>query len=352
MKKTIYSFGFSCLLLVSMFGFVPLTQSISAQTQGKLTNKDVIKLVKAGLSAEIISATIKSSKTEFDTSMTALQMLKKEGVPDAVILAMLDQRPKESGKTEATQTHSAFPNQQVSEQGKNLNPQSPVTNNEPNKNQSPDAGNLRPKRPGVPRIGIVTTMLTVPPEQDDAVRAQIYEMLYGNRETSAAEAVLLKEKLDRNIATEAKMTGCDYVLLMSLESTIKPASQKSGGLFTRAVQIGGAALGLAGRNMGYGYAAGITYRGYQIADYLQSSNTLLDMITEATEKKDKVGINFRLTKLSNNETVIPQTLKERIAQKKKEVILQNLLIEVGNQILNSVPNETPHEVKPSSSSRP
>ena len=69
----------------------------------------------------------------------------------------------------------------------------------------------------------------------------------------------------------------------------------------------------------------------------KKSDALLDAITKATKKKDKIGINFKLVKVGNNEAVVPQTVKERIAQKKQEPILQNLLIEVGNQILNSIP---------------
>lgn len=46
-------------------------------------------LLKSGLSPEIVVAKIKSSKTNFDTSTTALQELKAAGVPDSVVLAMI-----------------------------------------------------------------------------------------------------------------------------------------------------------------------------------------------------------------------------------------------------------------------
>jgi hypothetical protein len=54
-----------------------------------LTNKDVQEMVKSGLSPLIIVAKIKSSATNFDTSPTALQELKAAGVPDTVILTMV-----------------------------------------------------------------------------------------------------------------------------------------------------------------------------------------------------------------------------------------------------------------------
>jgi hypothetical protein len=61
-----------------------------------LTNKDILEMVKAGLTAEVIVAKIKSSATSFDTSPAALTELKTATVPDAVILAMVD-RPSSSG---------------------------------------------------------------------------------------------------------------------------------------------------------------------------------------------------------------------------------------------------------------
>ncbi|HEX6639891.1 MAG TPA: hypothetical protein VF215_02200 [Thermoanaerobaculia bacterium] len=57
-----------------------------------LGNADVVKLVKAGLSAETIEAKIASSETAFDTSTDALVALAGEGVPDRVIRAMIEQR--------------------------------------------------------------------------------------------------------------------------------------------------------------------------------------------------------------------------------------------------------------------
>lgn len=55
-----------------------------------LGNADVVKLVKAGLSAETIEAKITSSSTDFDTSIDALVALAEQGVPDRVIRAMIE----------------------------------------------------------------------------------------------------------------------------------------------------------------------------------------------------------------------------------------------------------------------
>jgi hypothetical protein len=56
-----------------------------------LGNADIVKLVKAGLSAETVEAKIASSDTDFDTSTDALVALAGEGVPDRVIRAMIEQ---------------------------------------------------------------------------------------------------------------------------------------------------------------------------------------------------------------------------------------------------------------------
>ena len=53
-----------------------------------LSNDDVVGMVKAGLSADIVIAKIKASATNFDTSPAALQVLKSASIPDAITLVM------------------------------------------------------------------------------------------------------------------------------------------------------------------------------------------------------------------------------------------------------------------------
>jgi len=55
-----------------------------------LGNADVVKLVKAGLTAETIEAKIASSDADFDTSTDALVALAGAGVPDRVIRMMIE----------------------------------------------------------------------------------------------------------------------------------------------------------------------------------------------------------------------------------------------------------------------
>jgi hypothetical protein len=61
-----------------------------SQQKDILTNEQVVSLVKAGLSTSIIIATIQSSNTKFDVSANGMVALKKQGVSDAVIKAMIE----------------------------------------------------------------------------------------------------------------------------------------------------------------------------------------------------------------------------------------------------------------------
>jgi hypothetical protein len=58
-------------------------------------NAAVVRMVRAGLSIDVVMTKIAQSQTTFDTSVDALITLKGEGVPDPVIKAMLVKAPAE-----------------------------------------------------------------------------------------------------------------------------------------------------------------------------------------------------------------------------------------------------------------
>ncbi len=65
-------------------------KSLDEQTaSAPLTNKDVVDMLKAGLTSSIVVAKIKTSTCSFDTSPAGLQALKAASVPDEVILIMV-----------------------------------------------------------------------------------------------------------------------------------------------------------------------------------------------------------------------------------------------------------------------
>jgi len=66
-----------------------LAATLGAQEPQVLTNEDILGLVKAGLGSTLIATKIASSPCRFDTSPGALQQLKGAGVPDDVLMAMV-----------------------------------------------------------------------------------------------------------------------------------------------------------------------------------------------------------------------------------------------------------------------
>jgi len=57
--------------------------------QKVLTNQDVMDMLKSGLPADIVAAKIKASHCNFNTEVETLKQLKDKGVPDGVVLAMV-----------------------------------------------------------------------------------------------------------------------------------------------------------------------------------------------------------------------------------------------------------------------
>ena len=95
MKKFL-SFALTFLLLQGSFCFAlsPVNTTSgnfrnASWKQETLTNQSIIDMVASNISQDIIIAKIKSSSNKFDTSSIALQSLKKAGVSDAIILAMV-----------------------------------------------------------------------------------------------------------------------------------------------------------------------------------------------------------------------------------------------------------------------
>lgn len=93
MQKIISIFLLTAIMCsLSTFSSTLYAQETAPAPKGDaqvMTNKDVMDLLKSGLGAEVVVAKIKSSKTNFDTSTSALQEMKAAGVPESVVLAMI-----------------------------------------------------------------------------------------------------------------------------------------------------------------------------------------------------------------------------------------------------------------------
>jgi len=79
---------------------IVLSSSICV-AQEPLTNESVIKLIKAGLSEEIVISMVKSQPAKYNVGTDQIIALKKEGVPDRVLAAMIEKSAGSSGPTSA-----------------------------------------------------------------------------------------------------------------------------------------------------------------------------------------------------------------------------------------------------------
>jgi hypothetical protein len=77
------------LLLCVVCASAAVTWAQDSAEQLPVVNKDIAEMVKAGVSADVVIAKIKTSFCQFDTSPPALVSLKEAGVPDAVLLEMV-----------------------------------------------------------------------------------------------------------------------------------------------------------------------------------------------------------------------------------------------------------------------
>ena len=79
----------------------------NGQTKKLLTNDDVVEMVKAGFEESTVVKLIQSSDTSFDTSVSALIALKKAGVGEQVISAMLQKRSNSDRPSQAADSPSS-----------------------------------------------------------------------------------------------------------------------------------------------------------------------------------------------------------------------------------------------------
>jgi hypothetical protein len=74
------------------------------ETMPRLTNKQIVEMVRAGLSPEVIISKIKTSRCNFETDPSLLTEMKQKGVPNEVLRAMIDAPygPPQQQKTRPT----------------------------------------------------------------------------------------------------------------------------------------------------------------------------------------------------------------------------------------------------------
>jgi len=94
----------TCFLYAALLS---LTMAAFAQGGKPLTNADIIEMAKAGFSEETIIKAIEANDPNYDTSVSALLELKKAGISEKVVNAMLTASSRKSGGAAAITNPSA-----------------------------------------------------------------------------------------------------------------------------------------------------------------------------------------------------------------------------------------------------
>jgi len=76
------------------------SSTVTASDRDSLSNQDVIDMVHAGLTTEDIKRIIQEAQTSFDISVSALVELKRAGISDEVVTAMMDSAPQRNATSE------------------------------------------------------------------------------------------------------------------------------------------------------------------------------------------------------------------------------------------------------------
>ena len=95
MKKSFTAAIGLLLALPAVVVLQPAACAAQVRAAAPLKNQDVLDMLKAGFSPEIVAAKIRKSPNSFDTSLDGLRQLKSDNVPDVVVLAMVDTAPSD-----------------------------------------------------------------------------------------------------------------------------------------------------------------------------------------------------------------------------------------------------------------
>jgi len=102
MKRTMLVVALVALMALSLPAATSLAQEV-------LTNDSVVQMIKAGLPESVVIAKIRSTATKFDLRTESLVGLKKNGVSDKVLEAMMTPGPPAAGTPAAPSVAAAPP---------------------------------------------------------------------------------------------------------------------------------------------------------------------------------------------------------------------------------------------------
>lgn len=94
---------FAVCLMTALFCLA----SFAVQAQDMMTNAEVIKMAKAGFGAPVIIAKVKSTPGSYDLSLDSMIAMKKQGVSDEIVAAMLEANNRGKGSVAAANMNAA-----------------------------------------------------------------------------------------------------------------------------------------------------------------------------------------------------------------------------------------------------
>jgi len=104
----------SKLFSLVMLGVIALSARFNVSAQEVLNNKTIIEMVNAGFGKAVIIGKVKSSAGKYDLSIDSLMALKKAGIDDEIVAAMIEVYSRAAGTGGSAAVVSSDPNDPLS----------------------------------------------------------------------------------------------------------------------------------------------------------------------------------------------------------------------------------------------
>lgn len=114
--------GVACAAMGQQESGPPKNSPTVQEKNRPLTNVDVLRMFKAGLGRNTILLLIQKSKTDFDTGPDALIEMKKQGVPEEILTAMLSSKSESNKQSTVATPIPSVPGSQLSSSDGSLSP--------------------------------------------------------------------------------------------------------------------------------------------------------------------------------------------------------------------------------------
>ena len=250
------------VLVLTLYFAVPTALAQVQLPEEPLTNAQIVEMVKAKLSAEVIIAKIQVSRCHFDTNSTILAELRYHGVPDAILNAMVEAPygpPRKPSPQSADTPRPSLTTNQAEPQEHNYDTARAKTVESAPPPEPENVATL--PIPSPPASGDLAEEITLGYSQGSTLLSQ-YPALRGTPEDQIAQSVFKKLR-----ATAAFRGSPDlpYSVTVIQRSDPNAFNYMGGYLYVTSglAQLMGADVGLWAAVMGHEFAHNIYRHGYK-----------------------------------------------------------------------------------------